>query len=396
MRFINKELQEYNPQLSSYHFEKYSRNYILNGLRYFTSDSIKNWTKYIYGSKHRGLFNFSTFLTSGGAGGGAVGGWKELGRTTLGGAADTITVSSLANKRHYMTLADIRITGGSLDEGFRYNSDSGTNYSNRRSDNGAADSTNTSLSYASIENITTGNTFNFHVGYHANYSTKEKLGIIHEVMAGTAGAANAPDRSEAVIKWANTTDAISSIITGDFGGAGQCDTNSELVVLGLDPADTHTDNFWVGQGSQDLSSSATMTFTAKKYMRFMMYFNLNNGGDRIRVGAGSIDTGTNYAYRDSFNGGADTTGVSQSRFAPFNDTADPTFLDCFVINVSSKEKLFISHTVSRSTAGAGNAPQRSEGVWKWVNTSSQMDRLQLYDQTGGGTLTGEAAIWGSD
>ena len=48
------------------------------------------------------------------AGGGAgVGGWVELGRTTLGSGADSIDVSSFADKRYLMLLASISEQSGS-------------------------------------------------------------------------------------------------------------------------------------------------------------------------------------------------------------------------------------------------------------------------------------------
>jgi hypothetical protein len=40
-----------------------------------------------------------------------VGGWVELGRTTLGGTGTTITASSLADKRYYMVLMNNINTG---------------------------------------------------------------------------------------------------------------------------------------------------------------------------------------------------------------------------------------------------------------------------------------------
>ena len=56
-----------------------------------------------------------------------AGGWKELGRTTLGSTADIITVSSFADKRYYMCLFDsqnsgsvasfTRLGAGSVDSG---------------------------------------------------------------------------------------------------------------------------------------------------------------------------------------------------------------------------------------------------------------------------------------
>jgi glycerate kinase len=51
---------------------------------------------------YMGLGN-SLQTAQGGAAGGTVGGWVELGRTTLGSALDTIIeFASLADKRYYM------------------------------------------------------------------------------------------------------------------------------------------------------------------------------------------------------------------------------------------------------------------------------------------------------
>jgi len=51
------------------------------------------------------------------------GGWKELARTTLGSAGDTISVASLADKRYYMVLVDKQNSGEASDT-FRFNNDS--------------------------------------------------------------------------------------------------------------------------------------------------------------------------------------------------------------------------------------------------------------------------------
>jgi hypothetical protein len=66
---------------------------------------------------YMGLGN-SLQTAQGGAAGG-VGGWVELGRTTLGSAGDTITVSSLADKRYYMVLMMQQGSGGNGSTTFR-------------------------------------------------------------------------------------------------------------------------------------------------------------------------------------------------------------------------------------------------------------------------------------
>ena len=112
---------------------------------------------------------------------GEVGGWVELGRTTLGSAGDTITVSGLSNKRYYMVLThglwssgnqwvNPRLGNGSVD--------TGTNYSWRHSDSGAVDATGTSSNFMGYIAPTGGAGGNrFAVNYLSNYSTKEKLSI---------------------------------------------------------------------------------------------------------------------------------------------------------------------------------------------------------------------------
>ena len=61
-----------------------------------------------------------------------AGGWKEVGRTTLGSVGDTISVSSLPAKRYYMILQNILDGGGGSNTTWnRLNNDSGSNYARR-------------------------------------------------------------------------------------------------------------------------------------------------------------------------------------------------------------------------------------------------------------------------
>ena len=335
---------------------------------------------------------------------GGVGGWVELGRTTLGSASDNINVSSLADKRYYMVLENHTNTGGDLNGGFRFNSDTGSNYAQRSSDNGGADGTLASISRipsdwgSSTEHV-------FQVNYIANYATKEKLFQGHFINASATGAGTAPLRRENTGKWANTSNAISTISMNNVSGSGDYASGSEVVVLGWDPADTHTTNFWTELASvETFSVGANIdsgVFTAKKYLWVQAYFKATGGtaAPWLRLGNTTIDTGSTYAWRHSGNGGADSTGITQTS-SPVLQAAvsTPSFVNMFIINNSANEKLVFGSSISQSTAGAGTAPTRAEFAIKWANTSAQCNIVGFFDNGGTGDFATDCKIkvWGSD
>ena len=347
-------------------------------------------------------FGLSNSLQTAQASAGGVGGWVELGRTTLGSTADTISVASLADKRYYMILADQRASGDT-NSGFRLNGDTGSNYAQRGNFNGTE---NTSTSNSSL----VGNwgsavsTKAFHVGYLANKSDKEKLAIIYNVTQSTAGAGTAPNRQEGVGKHAQTSVAINAVSLTNTD-SGDYTSGSELVVLGWDPADTHTTNFWTELASVNWSSGATIdsgVFTAKKYLWIQAYLDSDTtaGYDRIRVGNATIDTAANYSGRYSIDGGADGTQVSSAdNFFPSDGSGTAsrkTFTNIFVVNNSANEKLFIGSSIFYFTAGAGTAPRRTEWVMKWANTSNQINRVDFNRSAGNYEGSTTLKVWGSD
>jgi len=328
-------------------------------------------------------------------GGGPIGGWKELARTTLGAGSDTITVSSLADKRYYMALYYATDTGGSINANFRLNTDTATNYADRISAEGGADSTDVSLNRMAM---TAANSHPFFGrAYFANKSTKEKLMINHTIRQNTAGEANAPGRAETVGKHAQTSNPISEIQllnqgTGDFA------TNSELVILGWDQADTHTTNFW-GQlddfSWSSGSSFSSSTFAAKKYLWIKGYVTRGSSPTRPNYRF-NADSGNNYATRLSTNGGADSTFTSNPDTEHHGGAGTIMHDNLFIINVSSQEKLIIGFSVYNGGSGAGTAPDRIEWVSKWVNTSSQITSMTVLDALGNAFTGGQYKVWGSD
>ena len=325
----------------------------------------------------------------------SVGGWVELGRTTLGSAGNTISVTGLADKRYYMILNDT-VQVGAGDHYLQFNTDTGSNYSGRRATNGTENTPVTSTSEFEANDQTNGSG-NLGVSYWSNLASKEKLGLGHFVSGSTAGAGTAPYRSEFAMKWANTSTAISSY---QHKGNSNFSSGSEVVVLGWDPEDTHTTNFWEELASVELGSAGDTidsgTITAKKYL-WIQSFGIASGVIDQLLQFNS-DTGNNYTYRYSDNGTADGAGTTTNKTlfgAPTG--AYNSFGNMFVINNSANEKLCIGNGVAQNTAGAGTAPTRREHVDKWTNTASQITSVQIINQGAGSFDTGSILkVWGSD
>jgi len=341
-----------------------------------------------------------------------VGGWKELGRTTLGSPGDSIQISSIPDKRYYMLLGHTIGVSGAHTQNPQFGSttiDTGGNYAVRRAGNGGGEtllSNHTSFALSAVSGLA-GET-EFSVDYLFNLSGNAKLGIVHDIQSETAGASAPPSRSEVTAKWVNTSNPID--ISRLFNtGAGDYNTGSEYVILGWDPADTHTDNFWEELDSVDFTSGTGITsnvFTSKKYLwvQGFLVMGANASNFTIQVGNGTIDTASNYAVRRSSNGDTDdpiptTSILSQFATGEPNDIDDGeiAYLTMFIINNSANEKLAIGHIVAQNTGGSGTAPDRQEFASKWVNTSNLLNVVKIFTNAGTGNPTaGQLKIWGHD
>jgi len=157
--------------------------------------------------------------------------WEELGRTTLGSAGDTITVSGLPARKYLIIIVNALATGGTVNTLLRFNNDSGANYAYRRSINGAADSTTVSANVFndSFSTAVQGQLF----VYLTNITNQEKTGTVTQWNIAAAGAATAPQRLEGVSKWSNTVAQINRVDCTN-AGAGDYAIGSEVIVLGHD------------------------------------------------------------------------------------------------------------------------------------------------------------------
>ena len=151
--------------------------------------------------------------------------------------------------------------------------------------------------------------------------------------------------------------------------------------------------------SVELSSAgdnlSSGTITAKKYL-WVQAFMKNTGGNTRLTMSFNNDTGNNIAERGSSNGGTDWTATNASVTNPMSATTDNIFINYFIINNSSNEKLGTGHIV-RGSGGAGTAPSRVENVFKWANTSSQITEIDIDNDQAGSFDSGSfIKVWGSN
>tara|TARA_R110001599_G_scaffold328393_1_gene541811 strand:- start:558 stop:1625 length:1068 start_codon:yes stop_codon:yes gene_type:complete len=331
-----------------------------------------------------------------------IGGWKELGRVTVGAGQTSVNldVTSLTDKRYYMILHNHITDGTAMRIGIKFNGDDATPYSyyetrNQGSNPRTGDTNNAGGSELNVTNALNTAENWFGVAYLANKASENKLYLSHYAGQNATGANNAPERVELAGKWTKGTDAVNQITASRVSGGGVADSGSELIVLGYDPADTHTTNFWEELASVDVSTGTSInsgTFTAKKYLWVQTYIDLTASNYDYRFNS---DGTSSYCNRLSNNGGNDVTQLSQSYLFPNHGFGVfPHFENMFIVNNASNEKLIISHTLGQGTAGAGTEPQRSERVGKWTNTSEQITDINV--ATTGNVNRLIMKVWGSN
>lgn len=160
--------------------------------------------------------------------------WEELGRTTLGSAGDTISVTGLTAKKYLMVIFNAVASGGTLDTSLRFNNDSGANYAQKHSvDYGAAVDSVSASAFALETGSTLQNGSNENVMYIYNTTLGDKLVLWRNTHQPTGlTAASVPRTLEGCGMW-NSASQVTRIDwinagTGDFA------IGSELIVMGHD------------------------------------------------------------------------------------------------------------------------------------------------------------------
>lgn len=155
--------------------------------------------------------------------------WQEIARTTLSGAGDTITVSSIP-ARKYLQIRIKAIQSGSIGGNIQFNGDTSTNYA-RRNVVQTTVTTDTSASSWVFNNNTGSENF-YTVIEIDNISAQTKQGIATTNQGNASASAN-PTYIQSMGKWANTSAQITSLVVNNTS-SGDFATGSEVVVLGHD------------------------------------------------------------------------------------------------------------------------------------------------------------------
>lgn len=154
--------------------------------------------------------------------------WQELGRTTLGSAGDTITVSSLPARKYLKVIVSL-IPSSSIDGVMRFNNDTGSNYAYNRITSGTSAS-NTSATSISMNPDSIAQQ-KWAVADIVNIASQEKSVLTKSMSIGAAGAGTAPAARDTYGKWVNTSSQITQIDIVNLA-AGDFAIGSEVVVLG--------------------------------------------------------------------------------------------------------------------------------------------------------------------
>ena len=143
---------------------------------------------------------------------------------------------------------------------------------------------------------------------------------------------------------------------------------------------------------------STGTFTPKKYLHVETYYSYADSGGNDPKMSFNTDTSTsNYNYRRSIDNSA-TDALTTGDGAISNNAAGGSnrfFERIDIVNILADEKQAIIR-VYYAGEGATDDPHWREYTSKWVNTSAQINKINIIMGSGsidsGSTIT----VWGSD
>ena len=146
-------------------------------------------------------------------------------------------------------------------------------------------------------------------------------------------------------------------------------------------------------GADDLDIT---DLTAYKFNTFM--YHAPTSGDSNVLLTLDDNGNTDYAYRQSTNGGTDGTSTSATSISAKSNNTGDSFAVIYVINLDSEEKLIIWNNSETVGAGATQAPARREifGKVDTTTNSGQFTRIDIHNSASGSYSSGDISALGTD
>jgi len=214
-----------------------------------------------------------------------VGTWQRLAHVELGSDGATLDSGVFTAKENLrIEMSYSGATNGAADAILRVGNetvDSGSNYAQRTSVNGASDVTATSQSsfynafcWAGYTGVDTWHYTTINI---TNIASKEKIAIGNCIRSNTAGAGNVPWRVEAFGKWTNTSAQINRItLTGSGGSSNQNYAAGSYITVWGASDDTVSDEKTTLTGGLPIGTRYEETDTRKIYRSTSVYSSVDS------------------------------------------------------------------------------------------------------------------------
>ncbi len=147
---------------------------------------------------------------------------------------------------------------------------------------------------------------------------------------------------------------------------------------------------WERLAHSELTSTADLinsgTFTAKKNLKVVVYASGTDIETQLRFNS---DNSANYASNRENDGGSESDFTSQT-MSKINATGNglATYTIAHIYNRQDEPKSAFVQQIAVDTAGAGTAPRRSQGCFKYQNTSAQITSIQVVNNGSGDFAAG--------
>lgn len=153
--------------------------------------------------------------------------------------------------------------------------------------------------------------------------------------------------------------------------------------------------WWEEIGRTTLSVAGDLlsvsSLPSRKYLKIFVAVNATGGTVTARMRFNN-DSGSNYAYRENFNGAESAASSTSFIDIGAGVVTAPTFIELSVLNISTIEKSVITAGMSPGATGAANAPSKSDNRGKWANTSVVINRIDIVNQGSGDFAIGSEIV----